>query len=316
MNLPTTGVRRREPVQITRQAVTEETVRWLSERRGELREVLDTCGAIHLREAGIDSAPALADAMRAIGLNASSYVERTSPRRHVSDGVYTATSYPATYDIHFHNEMSYSRRSPQVIAFCCALPPSSGGETPISDVRAVHEAMPTDIHEAFARHGFNYVRNFDGELGVPWQVAFGVDTVEELNAYCAEQDIQLRWERSDWLRTCQRRPATRVWPRTQEAVWFNHAAFFHASAIPSEVWQDLEAAYPHDALPNLTEFGDGSPIPAAYVETIHRLYESYSWQSPWRRGDLLILNNVLWAHGRRAFQGPREVLTAFGDLGA
>lgn len=30
----------------------------------------------------------------------------------------------------------------------------------------------------------------------------------------------------------------------------------------------------------------------------------------WQRGDILVLDNVLTAHGRRPFVGPREILLA------
>ena len=34
---------------------------------------------------------------------------------------------------------------------------------------------------------------------------------------------------------------------------------------------------------------------------------------PWRRGDVLLLDNMLTAHGRRPFTGDRRVLVAMGN---
>jgi hypothetical protein len=293
----------------------DDAVTWLAANRAELTRLLRTEGAVYMRDAGVDSAEHLSRAAAAMTLRCARYIERTSPRRSLRDDVYTATSYPAEYGINFHNELSYSQAFPEVIAFACVTPPATGGETPISDVRAMMSVLPDNLVRDFETSGYRYLRNFDEELGLPWRLTFGVETRDQLQRYCDEHAIGLTWKTPEWLQTMQVREATRIWHQTGERVWFNHAAFFHLASIPSEIWADLGSIYPADALPNMTTFGDGRAIPDAYVSTVNHAYERCAWQAQWERGDIMILNNVLWAHGRRAFQGAREVLTVFGDLG-
>jgi alpha-ketoglutarate-dependent taurine dioxygenase len=43
---------------------------------------------------------------------------------------------------------------------------------------------------------------------------------------------------------------------------------------------------------------------------LRRLYSEETVSFPWRRGDVMLLENMLTAHGRTPFSGPRKVLAA------
>jgi hypothetical protein len=44
------------------------------------------------------------------------------------------------------------------------------------------------------------------------------------------------------------------------------------------------------------------------IHAIARVYETEQLVFPWRHGDLLLLNNMLYTHGRMPFEGNRKVL--------
>jgi alpha-ketoglutarate-dependent taurine dioxygenase len=70
---------------------------------------------------------------------------------------------------------------------------------------------------------------------------------------------------------------------------------------------------PEENLPQSVRFADGSPIPDEHVRHIRdRGFESAA-DVDWRPGDLLLIDNVLVAHGRRPFTGSRRVLVAMSD---
>ena len=60
-------------------------------------------------------------------------------------------------------------------------------------------------------------------------------------------------------------------------------------------------------------FGDGSLIDDEAVFQVHNAYTMEAIELPWRKGDILLLDNMLIAHGRNCFAGDREVLLAMGN---
>jgi alpha-ketoglutarate-dependent taurine dioxygenase len=242
------------------------------------------------------------------------YRERSSPRTQLAPGVYTSTDYPADQPIPLHNENSYQLGFPARLAFCCTEPPGEGGATPLADCRRVLDRIPPAVVAAFRDKGVRYVRTYTEGLGLPWREAFQSDTRRGVEDYCAGQDIAVRWLESDGLRTEQVRPAVEVHPVTGEEVWFNHAAFFHPSSLPPAVHDALVARHGQDGLPTTVTYGDGSPIDPAALSAIRDAYAAETVAVPWRRGDVLLVDNLLAAHGRQPFTGARTVIVSMGGL--
>ncbi|MGL1446921.1 TauD/TfdA family dioxygenase, partial [Vibrio parahaemolyticus] len=66
----------------------------------------------------------------------------------------------------------------------------------------------------------------------------------------------------------------------------------------------LEAVDPED-LPRNVVYGDGAPIEDAVLDEIRGVYRDVTFSFPWAQGDVLLLDNMLTAHGRAPFSGPR-----------
>ncbi|MFJ6898789.1 TauD/TfdA family dioxygenase [Streptomyces hokutonensis] len=63
-------------------------------------------------------------------------------------------------------------------------------------------------------------------------------------------------------------------------------------------------------------FGDGGPIPDRTVAHLRDAYRSATTRFDWRRDDVLIVDNMLAAHGREPFTGPRKIAVAMAELSA
>ncbi len=71
-----------------------------------------------------------------------------------------------------------------------------------------------------------------------------------------------------------------------------------------------------DDFPQHVTFADGSPILDEHVAQIRDRGLENSVDVDWREGDILLIDNVLTAHGRRPFTGPRRILVAMSGLSA
>lgn len=241
------------------------------------------------------------------------YVDRTTPRTRLADGVYSSTIYPARHTIEQHSEGTYWLTWPGKLYFACAIAATRGGETPLTDNVAALDRLPPALREAFAAKGFTLKRNFNKGFGLTWQEAFQTEDRAAVAAWCRGHGIEFAWRAGETLATRQTRPAIRRNPRTGAAVWFSHAAFFHASAFEREVMEGLIDACGPDELPYDTCFGDGSPIPADAVETIRTALAAETDRFSWQEGDMLIVDNMAVGHGRAPYEGERQVLVAMTE---
>jgi alpha-ketoglutarate-dependent taurine dioxygenase len=272
-------------------------------------------GAILFRGFKIDAAAAFTQFASTVAPDLLDYIEGASPRLTVGDKVYTSTEYPAAYAIAMHNELSYSHTWPGKLFFCCLEAPQQGGETPLADSRKVFALLDVEIRQRFRCRGVKYVRNFHGGQGSgqSWQAVFATTDTAVVEAYCREGGIDWHWKVDGGLWISQVRPAYVTHPQTGELVWFNQAHQWHLSNLEAEVAQALGATTPEDDLPMQAYYGDGAPLEPSVLEAIRAAYRQVTVTFPWKAGDILLLDNMLTAHGRMPFVGPRTVLVAMGD---
>jgi len=50
------------------------------------------------------------------------------------------------------------------------------------------------------------------------------------------------------------------------------------------------------------------------MDHIGELYEKNAVRFQWREGDMVTLDNMITAHARDPFVGPRKIVVALGDL--
>lgn len=91
----------------------------------------------------------------------------------------------------------------------------------------------------------------------------------------------------------------------------NQAHLFHISSVASGIRDGLLQALGEQNLPRNVYCGDGSPIDDASLDCIREIYRDTAVAFPWQAGDILMLDNLLVAHGRTAFTGnQRKVIVA------
>jgi amino acid adenylation domain-containing protein len=286
---------------------------WVANNLRAVESDLFEHGAILFRGFKVSDQPAFAEVVKAASVPLMEYVEGATPRTQLGGKIYTSTEYPADQSIALHNELTYVTTWPMKLWFYCSRPADRRGETPIADVRKVLRRIPHGIRRRFAEKGWMLVRNFGEGLSLPWQTSFHLESREELADYCRGARIELEWKDGDRLQTRQVRPALATHPRTGEEVWFNHVAFWHVSSLEPQVREAMLALFGEENLAYNTLYGDGTPIEDSVVAEIREAYRQETVEFPWQHGDVLLLDNMLVAHGRNPFAGPRKILVAMGE---
>lgn len=278
-----------------------------------IAEMLPKVGGILLRgfnPPGIDGFRRFAASFGHPLLN---YEFGSTPRSQVDTGVYTSTEYPAHQSIPLHNEQAYTRQWPMKIWFYCDTPSQTGGETPIADSRAIYRRLSPALRERFERKQLMYVRNYGNGLDLPWNQVFNTNDPAEVERYCRMQGISFEWKDDGELRTREICQATVIHPRTKESVWFNQAHLFHVSGLAPDVRETLLSVVDEDELPRNVYYGDGSAIEESILDEVREVLAAESVIFPWQKGDVLMLDNMLAAHGRQPFTGPRRIVVAMAE---
>ena len=285
---------------------------WAMNNRELIRQRLQRHGGLLFRGFNLSSVDEFELLLRSLAGELLEYSYRSTPRTQVSGRIYTSTEYPAHQTIPLHNEMSYTRNWPMILGFFCVEVAPEGGETPIADSRKVFNAIDPAIRERFASKQVMYVRNYGEALDLSWQNVFQTEDREQVEAYCRSSEIEFEWKSDNELRTTQVCQAIATHPDTGEQVWFNQAHLFHVSSLEAELRESLLSSSDGEPSRNAC-YGDGSAIEDAVLEEIRSAYDRETVVFSWQPRDVLLLDNMLAAHGRRPYRGRRKIVVGMGQ---
>ncbi len=279
----------------------------------QIKSLLLEYGAVLFKSYGIDNPTKLEQAVQGFPGQQLNYAGGNSPRTNLHGQVYTSTEHPSHTFISLHNELSYASEWPSYIFFCCETPAEEGGHTVIANSRNILNDLSPEIVAAFREKGVCYIRNLHSGFGPgpSWQETFETEDRKVVEEHCRANDIEIEWH-GETLRLIEKRDAIIEHSETGQEVWFNQADQFHPSTNPEEVFEALMEIYeddPHE-MPQYACFRDGSPIPDYMLEEIRNIGDKNTAYFTWEKGDLLLLDNILTAHGRSPFKGERRVLVS------
>nr|ACF84242.1 unknown [Zea mays] len=136
-------------------------------------------------------------------------------------------------------------------------------------------------------------------IGRGWQSTFLTKDKAVAEERAAKLGMKLEWT-GDGVRTVMGPIPAVKWDESRgRKVWFNSMVAAYTG------WKDAR----NDPVKAVT-FGDGSPLPADVVAACGRVLEEECVAVPWRRGDILLLDNWAVLHSRRSFEPPRRILAS------
>lgn len=298
----------------------------LSHYKNIFKQKLSKHGGILFRGFPLETADEFAEAIRHLGLGSFvDYIGGDSPRNKINEGVYTSTEAPPAIKIPLHNELSFVKYYPKNIYFFCQIPPQEKGETIVADARKVYDAVDSSVKQRFIDKGLRYISCYFYKSLImdalnkvqpshkSWIQVFETSSKDEVEKKCKEHEFEYHWAKNDWLQISQVRPAAMAHPETKEDVWFNQAHLYDFNPKLLGMWRYIGAkafyCRKHTKLHQIF-YGDNTPIPRSDLYHVMDVLDDQSINFPWKKGDFLVLDNVLAMHGRNTFKGKRRVLAA------
>ncbi|WP_459209763.1 TauD/TfdA family dioxygenase [Aquimarina rhabdastrellae] len=286
----------------------------LNKKSNELKILLSKNGVILFKSFEINTPEKLEECVNAFPGSSLNYLDGTSPRTKLQNKVYTSTEYPPEEFISLHNELSYSNSWPSFLFFCCEIPAETGGSTAIADSRLLLSDLSESTRKLFKKNGVMYIRNLHGGFGfgTSWQNAFETEDKLDVEKYCENNEIDYVWNDEGGLRLLQKREAIITHPISGDEVWFNQADQFHPSQHPKEVYEAMLDLYEGDymKMPQYATFGNGDEIPIECFDEVREVAKKNMVTFKWEKGDLMLVDNILAAHGRTPFVGDRRILVS------
>jgi alpha-ketoglutarate-dependent taurine dioxygenase len=283
---------------------------WIGARRDELCAQAAHHGAVLFRGFPLRTDLDFDRFVAAFGLENFPYEESLSNAVRVNrtPRVFTANEAPANVTIFLHHEMAQTPVYPSKLFFFCEQPADEGGATPLCRSDLLWERLSQE-RPGFARDcldtGLCYsnvmpsANDPESGMGRSWQST--LRAADEGEAERRLQNLGYRWE---WLADGCLRATTPVLPAARE-ISPRRQSFFNQLIAAYCGWKDQR----NDPSKSIT-FGDGSPLDREAVEAAIALAEEFTYDVPWRQGDVALVDNFVTMHGRRTFTGTRRVLAS------
>lgn len=308
---------------------------WMALYKDQLLTDLTSHGVIYLRNFDMAKEDLVASVESILPENSlvNSYQGGVTGRPKVDRNLFLTTVIPSENAIQLHHEMSYLSNFPAKIFFYSNLPSEHGGATPITFSRRVKKDMDPKLFNEFKKRGVCYIRNYYGQVKdswkilLSWQKAFEVQSKSEFEIAAKKLGFEYEWIGEN-LRTWNVRPATTIHPVTGEEFLFTHAAILHSycadgisnpfkrsgtSAITKEE-SDIIDKMPMMEQPYLAAWGDTREILSnEIIENLFSTYNRNKISLNWKKGDLMMIDNILAAHGRDPYIGDRETFALLAN---
>ncbi|RUR75341.1 TauD/TfdA family dioxygenase [Chlorogloeopsis fritschii PCC 9212] len=194
---------------------------------------------------------------------------------------------PGMHYVSPHCENANSPFRPDVIWFCCGVPASQGGETLFWDGVRVWEELDQELRQLLIAKKIKFCQKFPA---ADWKRFLGVgatlaDVKRTLNGIPGlsykindDQSVSIEYVCSAVVKTK-----------------YGHQDAFANSLI---------AEYKNPR--GVVTFADDSPIPATVINQIQQVMNKLTEVIPWQAGDLVMIDNSRFLHGRRSFTDTKR----------
>jgi hypothetical protein len=238
------------------------------------------------------------------------------------------------HDLLVHNEMAYLRDYPSYIAFYAETPATGGGgETLLCDGRRVWrdlskfsrnilgEGQLLTYSQIYGNGTLQY-QNRNDYMAL-WQDVFGVDNREEAQKRAESLGYVVEWSDEHEMEVSYTRSAVRYdMPSLDgdedggdgpgDGCFFDQIVCCHSKNCTASArdgrphFQVMLADKEEESSTAFTR----SDIPSSVMEEVEELTEQHTDVVALEKGDMVVVDNRIVKHGRRAFNGNRVMIAA------
>jgi len=293
----------------------------------EMLDRYEKIGLIHLRNTRLTDLQVMRSwANRIVEGDDSDYKGGANSRGPIENNVYD-TGAPKEAFLHYHHEMAYLKRSVGTVAFCSSASIDDGttrGAMFVSDsVRASEDLLSTPFGQRLKEKGITYIRcltdreaykhvpkgwNGLDEVGVynHWQRSFGVETPEEVEVFAKEKGLSTQWGPNRYLKTKFRTDVFEYFPALDKNI-------LYASVADDSMWHDnwpgvqqlpTQENYEDATMferPLKITYGDDTEFTREELLQFVDVYDKYGLPLNWKNGDVAVMCNWRWVHGRPSY---------------
>jgi len=264
----------------------------------------------------------------------SEYPVGLSPREKITEHVFSSTEMINLFPIPPHTEMAYLTYRPKYIAFFCYVEPTQYGETPIFNFKAAYESLSKQTQQdlrtkkiKYRRHIYASKKKYQTSIWKTYAEVFGTTEKTTIENICRTFAIDFKWVDTDKIQIETVLPGVVEHPQTRELSLSYQCINFSDIKRTIEFIKQRQSLLQRFKSQIVVKFlsrlhyfpidicwGDDTPISE---QSLLEIYEAI-WKCkvifPWKKGDVLILDNILSGHGRLNVIPPRRILAALGNM--
>lgn len=199
-----------------------------------------------------------------------------------------------------HPELSREPWKPDAAFFACLSPPSRGGQTTICDGVELVRALPDAVRRGLEGRRLLYVKPTWPSLLRYW---LGTETPTDRELLNPPTNCPYRFGR---------------YPNGEVVRYFSRPALHKPMFIDAPAFGNfLLFARFNNGRPDHPVLDDGALVPEDWLQAIKAVGDRLAVPIGWQQGDVLMLDNTRFMHGRTAIldAAERRIATFFGYLG-
>ena len=269
-----------------------------------MRRTYDATGLVLLVNTGLTDLSAMRHFAKHVMQREMDYTGGANPRDRIEKSVYDVGA-PLTAWLHYHHEMAYIGASTKMLGFLCSKAVPGKGHTYVSDnLQATDALMQTELGRKLKELGVCYHRNLTDreayagtdQIGVynHWQKSMLTDDPDEAEAIARERGLITEWGPNRLLKTRHYTSAFEYFPALDRNLLF-------CSVADHGVWFDawpMVMHLPYEERPLTLTFGDDSEFTREELALFIDVYDRFGIPIDWRVGDIALICNYRFAHGR------------------
>ncbi|MEM7281058.1 MAG: TauD/TfdA family dioxygenase, partial [Pseudomonadota bacterium] len=275
-----------------------------SELAARMNQMFDDIGLVYLVNTGLSDLQKMRLFAKLVVENEMRYEGGANPRKDLEPNVYEVGA-PLEAWLHYHHEMAYVGKSTKMLAFLAHKAVANKGFTYVSDnVSVTEKLLSTEFGQKLKELGICYHRDltdreaFKGteEIGVynHWQRSMLTEDPDEAVRMAKERGLETEWGPNRLLKTRYYISAFEYAPMLDRNVLYSSVA---DDGMWFDTWPKVQHL-PYDRRPLKMTFGDLTEMTREEKQQFVSVYDDFGIQIPWSVGDIAIVCNYRFAHGR------------------